>query len=126
MAFDAEREIGLVHAETVVDDADQIAAAALDRHVDAAGARVERVFDQFLDGGARPLDHLAGGDAVGQDGIEPADGHRAYLLYAPASANPSGRPTTTTKRLASPISLLATRLASSSVTASTSALRRSR
>ena len=28
---------------------------------------VERVFEQFLDGGARPLDHLAGGDAVGQN-----------------------------------------------------------
>ena len=52
---------------------------------------------------------------------------RMVMGYAAAfSARPSGRPTMATSRLESPISLLATRLASSSVTASTSALRRSR
>ncbi len=39
------------------------------------GAGVERVLDQLLDHAARPLDHLAGGDAVDGLGAELADGH---------------------------------------------------
>ena len=42
-----------------------------------ARAGVERVLDEFLDDRRRPLDHLAGGDAVDQDGIEAADGRVA-------------------------------------------------
>ena len=38
--------------------------AAIGEHVDAARAGVERVLDEFLDHARRPLDHLAGGDAV--------------------------------------------------------------
>ncbi len=80
MALNGEDEILLVHAASVVDHADQFAAAILDRHVDALGAGVERVFDQLLDGGAWPLDHFAGGDAVDEDGIETANGHERFFL----------------------------------------------
>ena len=38
-------------------------------------ARVERVFDELLDGGGRPLDDLARRDAIDKNGIETADGH---------------------------------------------------
>ena len=46
-----------------------------DRDVDARRAGVKRVLDQLLDGGRRPLDHLAGGDAIDEKGIETANGH---------------------------------------------------
>ena len=65
----------LVHAAAVVDDANELAAAFLDGDVDARRAGVERVLDQLLHRRGRPLDHLAGGDAVDEDGIEAADGH---------------------------------------------------
>ena len=77
MALDRQREIGGVHAGAVVGDADQPAAAVLDGDVDAARAGVERVLDKLLHGGRRALDHLAGGDAVDENGIEAADGHGA-------------------------------------------------
>ena len=38
-------------------------------------AGVERVLDQFLDDARRPLDHLAGGDAVDDAFGQLADGH---------------------------------------------------
>ena len=82
VALDGEVEIGRRHAAAVVDDADQPAAAALDRHRNAAGAGIDGVLDEFLDGGGGPLDHLARGDAVDEDRIEPADGHPS-LTHAP-------------------------------------------
>ena len=55
------------HAAAVVADADEREAAGRRHHLDLAGAGVERVLDQLLDHARRPLDHLAGGDAV--DGL---------------------------------------------------------
>ena len=75
VAIDGKREIGGVHARAVVDDADELAAAVLDGDVDAARAGIERVLDEFLDRGRGALDHLAGGDAVDENGIETANGH---------------------------------------------------
>ena len=66
VALDREREVGPRHAGAVVGDADQPAAAAVGRDLDPRRAGVERVLDQFLDHARRPLDHLAGGDAVDQ------------------------------------------------------------
>ena len=44
---------------------------------DAARAGIERVLDQFLHRRGRPLDHLAGGDAVDdQLGQQPDGGHQ--------------------------------------------------
>ena len=40
-------------------------------------AGVERVLDQLLDDARRPLDHLAGGDAVDGGFGQLADGHAA-------------------------------------------------
>ena len=51
------------------------AAAAVGDDLDAARAGVERVLDQLLDDARRPLDHLAGGDAVDDGFGELADGH---------------------------------------------------
>ena len=39
-------------------------AAAVGQDLDAVRAGIERVLDQLLDHARRPLDHLAGGDAV--------------------------------------------------------------
>jgi hypothetical protein len=75
VAINGQRQIGARHALAVVGDADQPAAAAVGEHVDAMGAGVERVLDQFLDHARRPLDHLAGGDAVDHGLGQLADGH---------------------------------------------------
>ena len=80
VAFNREDEIVLVHAASIVDHADEFAAAVLDRHVDALRAGVERVFDQLLDGGTGPFDYFAGGDAVDEDGIETANGHERFFF----------------------------------------------
>jgi hypothetical protein len=73
--LDREREIIGAHSGPVIDDADQAASAAVDRDVDGGGARVERVLDQLLDGGGRPLDHLARGDLIDKDRLEPPHVH---------------------------------------------------
>ena len=70
-----QRQVGRAHARAVVGDADQREAARRRHHLDLAGAGVERVLDQLLDHARRPLDHLAGGDAVDGLGAELADGH---------------------------------------------------
>ena len=75
MPLDAEREIRLVHAASVVDDANEPLAAVLDRHLDLFRAGVERVLDQLLDRRRGTLDHLARGDAVDEQGIEAANRH---------------------------------------------------
>ena len=59
-----QRDLLRVDADAVVAHADQAAAAALQLHLDARGAGVERVLHQLLDHGRRPLDHLAGGDLI--------------------------------------------------------------
>ena len=56
------------------------------------GAGVERVLDQLLDHARRPLDHLAGGDAVDGLGAELADGHAglpADISIAREQADPA-------------------------------------
>src|SRR3954470_15898012 len=63
------------HAAAVVGDADPPPAAAIGENVDAAGAGIDGVFDQFLDHARGAFDHLAGGDAVDDLFGELADGH---------------------------------------------------
>ena len=88
VALDRELEVLGGHAGAVVDDADEPASAALDRHLDRAGAGIDRVLDQFLHRRRRALDHLAGGDAVDEDGIEAADeGHAIGASPRPGVAS---------------------------------------
>jgi hypothetical protein len=54
------------NAAAVVGDGDAFDAAFFQPHGDLGGARVECVFQQFLDHGRRPFDHLAGGDLGNQ------------------------------------------------------------
>ena len=75
VALDGQFQLVRGHAVAVVGDQDAGQAAALDLHLDAGGAGVEGVLDQFLDGTGRALDHLAGGDAVDGLGGKAADGH---------------------------------------------------
>jgi hypothetical protein len=66
VALDGQGQLLRRHAVAVVADR-EIAAPAVPQHrFDVAGARVEGVLQQLLEGGRRPLDHLAGGDAVDQ------------------------------------------------------------
>ncbi len=61
-----ERQPHLLRRDTgaVVAHPDQSAAAALQFHLDAQRARVERILHQLLDHGGRPLDDLAGRDLI--------------------------------------------------------------
>ena len=65
MAFKGQQRIVAHHAAAVVGDADQLAAAALHPDDDAVRAGVERILQQLLDHGCRPVDNLAGRDLVG-------------------------------------------------------------
>ena len=75
VAVDGERKVAKGHAAAVVGDADPPPAAAVGEDVDAAGAGIDGVFDQFLDHARGTFDHLAGGDAVDDLFGELADGH---------------------------------------------------
>jgi hypothetical protein len=79
MTLDRKRQIGFVHAASVVNYANESAAAILYRDVNAPRAGVEGVLDELLDGGTGALDYLAGGDAIDQNGIKTADGHGRIL-----------------------------------------------
>jgi hypothetical protein len=62
VARQRERQLLGRDAAAVVGDGDALDAAFLQPDGDLGGAGVERVFQQLLDHGRRPLDHLAGGD----------------------------------------------------------------
>ena len=75
MPLDRQGDVLGAHPGAVIGDPDQAAPAGLDRDIDARRAGIESVLDEFLDGGGRPLDHLAGGDAIDENGIEAANCH---------------------------------------------------
>ena len=77
VALDGERQVGTRHALAVIADADQAAAAAVGKHIDAARAGIERVFDKLFHHARRTLDDFAGSDAVDGGFGKLADGHRA-------------------------------------------------
>ncbi len=64
MALNRENEFVPGHAGSIILDHDQAGAAVAQGCVDARGACVDRVFDQFLHRRGRAFDHLAGGDSV--------------------------------------------------------------
>ena len=66
MALDGEASSSARHADAIVDHREEGAAALLQGDGDAARAGVDRILDQLLHRTGRPLDHLAGGDAVDQ------------------------------------------------------------
>ncbi len=65
VSFEGEERVIAAHAETVVGDIDEGASAVFDGDCNPSGFGVEGVLDQFLHNGGGPLDHLAGGDLVG-------------------------------------------------------------
>lgn len=80
MALDGQIEIFGAYANTVVDDADERAAAGFDGDIDAPRAGIERVLDKLLHHGGGPLDDLARGDAIDKNWIETADRHAVIHL----------------------------------------------
>src|SRR5437870_5279002 len=63
----------MTHSAAVIQHADQALAAGLHRNLDAHGAGIERVLNQFLDHRSRALDDLACGDLVGHSFREDVD-----------------------------------------------------
>jgi hypothetical protein len=64
VSLDGEEQLVAIHAAAVVGNANQRAAAILDRDFDRRSARVERVLDELLYRRRRPLDDFSGGDLV--------------------------------------------------------------
>jgi hypothetical protein len=77
VTFDGQPGVVGLHSLAVVLDAKELLAAELDDDGDPASVRVERVLDELLDNGRRPLDDLARGDLVGEMNGQPVNaGHR--------------------------------------------------
>ena len=66
MAFERERHVGRAHAAPVVGDLDPRQPAVAQNDRDATRARIDRVFDQFLQRAGGSFHHFTGGDAVDQ------------------------------------------------------------
>ena len=74
MAFERERQRGLVHPAAIVDHFDSADPAILQRHGNARGPGVDRVLQQFLERGGRTLDHFTRSNAVDQRFWQSSDG----------------------------------------------------
>ena len=70
VTLEREPRILRAHPFAVVLDAHEPLAAQLDVDLDAPRAGVDGVFDELFDDRCRPLDHLAGGDLIGEIGRE--------------------------------------------------------
>ncbi len=80
MLLDGPADPLLGHALAVVRDPDQIGSVAGNGHVDAIGSGVQTVFDEFLDHGGGPFDHLAGRDLRDRRVVEAGDiSHRSRV-----------------------------------------------
>ena len=62
VALKGHAQLAFGDAGAIVADADELQSAFADIHGDGGSPRVQAVFDQLLDGGAGPLDDLAGRD----------------------------------------------------------------
>ena len=65
VALEGQHGIVAHHAASVVGDLDQLLAARLDLNANARGTGVQRVLQQLLHHRRGTLNHLAGGDLVG-------------------------------------------------------------
>jgi hypothetical protein len=66
MGSERQRQFARRDPPAVVNDADQLPPAVGDLNQNLRRPRVDGVLDQLLGNGSRPLDHLAGGDAIDQ------------------------------------------------------------
>ena len=73
VALEREPRILRAHPLAIVFDADEPLAAQLDVDLDPPRAGVDGVFDELFDDRCRTLDHLAGGDLIGEVGWEEVD-----------------------------------------------------
>src|SRR5690606_354868 len=91
----------------VVAHPQQLDAALLDVHVDAPGAGVLAVLQQLLGHRGGTLDHLAGGDLVGQSRAQQLDA--AHVAHGWTAGLVLGRRRDWPMRITSPLRLLARR-----------------
>ena len=75
MALDGQRQLIARQAVAIVGHQDAGEAAAVGLDFQARSPGVQGVLHQLLDRAGRPLDHLAGGDAVDQLHGQAMDGH---------------------------------------------------
>jgi len=87
VALEGEQRVVARQAAAVVLHAQERPPTVAKFHLDPRGAGVEGVFDQLLHHRGRPLDHLAGGDLVGDPVGQDADFRHAVKL---SRATPAG------------------------------------
>jgi hypothetical protein len=68
MPFDCKLEVGAGHAVAVIRHPDQPAPAAVGKHIDTPGTRIERILDQFFHDARGTFDNFARGDTI-HDGL---------------------------------------------------------
>ena len=73
MAHEREHQLIGWNAGTVVADPDRGLASSTDVDADPQGSRIESVLDQLFDHRGGALDHLAGGDRIGDLGRKHLD-----------------------------------------------------
>ena len=83
VALEGQQGVVAQHAAAIVGDADQAAAAGFHFDAQVGRAGVERVFEQLFDHRSGPLDHLTGGDFVGDLVGEDADAAHGVSLLNP-------------------------------------------
>ena len=75
MAFERERQRSLVHPAAIVDHLDRTDPALLQRNRDTGRARIDRIFEQFLERGGR-ADHARGDVDAADRQLADVDRHR--------------------------------------------------
>jgi hypothetical protein len=73
VALEGQQGVVAVHSLAVIGDADELSPASFDLDANAHGSRVERILKELLDHRRGPIDHLAGGNLVGNLIGEDAD-----------------------------------------------------
>ena len=104
MTFESKQRIVPDHATAVIRDLNELLAPGLDLNSDSRGARVERIFEQFLHHGRGPFHHFAGCDFVSNVLWKDVDAaHASGISFASArSATACGSSSTTSSSWMAP------------------------
>ena len=81
VAGQRQRQVVRRHTTAIIAYADQLTAAGLHVDIHPGGAGVEAVFQYFLHHGGRALNHLSGGDLVGQPRAEQVNAGHLVLYH---------------------------------------------
>ena len=85
VALQCEGKLLLRNAAAVVGNQYALQSSALNAHFNAVGTRINGIFNEFLDDGGRPLNHLACGDLTDELGRKFLNGTAGHGCVEPKS-----------------------------------------